>query len=61
MLIVQIYLITTQTIVAIFILYYIRPYASAAEQRTEVFNEIILMMLMYCVICFSKWGPDIEI
>ena len=23
-----------------------------------MFNEIILMMLMYCIICMSSWVPD---
>ena len=61
LLIVQIYLISTQTVVAVMILYYIKPFTSQAEQRLEIFNEIILMLLLYMVICFSNWGPDIDV
>ena len=61
LLIVQIYLISSQTIVAVYILYYIKPFASNAEMRLEVFNEIILMLLLYMIICFSCWGPEIDV
>ncbi len=27
----------------------------------EIFNEIVLMIIMYTIICFSEFVPDVEI
>ena len=43
------------------ILYYIKPFSSRTEYKLEIFNEIILMLLLYLIICFSRWGPEIDV
>ena len=34
------------------------PFATTNKRNLEFFNEIIVMMVMYCIFCFSDFVPD---
>ena len=50
----------TQILIALFILEYVRPWKSPFQLRTERFNEVILMLILYTMLCFTPWVPQIE-
>jgi len=58
--IVQIYLIVAQTLVAVIIMQYIKPFSDASKLKIEVFNETILVLVLYTMICFTPWIRDVE-
>ena len=35
-------------------------YDSRAKRNTELFNEVIVMCVLYCMMCFSPFVPDLE-
>lgn len=45
---------------AFFILEFSNPFNSASQRKMEIFNESILLMVAYTIICFSAWIPNIE-
>jgi hypothetical protein len=36
------------------------PYNSVLKRRTELFNEVIIMSVLYSMICFSSFVPDLN-
>ena len=56
----QIIGITAQSIIAISIFTYVKPYRIGIL-RVEIFNEVILVLLMYTIMCLSKFVPSIEL
>ena len=36
------------------------PYNSMLKRRTELFNEVIIMSVLYSMICFSSFVPDLN-
>ena len=51
----QIVLITGQTLISVVILSFIQAFQSKQRYRMELFNEIILMLTLYTIMCFSDW------
>ena len=37
------------------------PFKLRSKINTELFNEVILMFVMYTIICFSPFVPDLEV
>ena len=42
------------------ILVNIRVYVNITQHRMELFNEVILLNLLYCIMCFSDMVEDVE-
>ena len=59
-LIAQLILIFFQSFVAFFILQLSDPFKSESQRKMEIFNESILLIVAYTIICFSAWIPNIE-
>ena len=57
-LVVQIYIIWFQSIIALLILEYVKPFKEKSARINEIFNEVVMMLLLYTFICYSNWGPD---
>ena len=36
-------------------------YDSRSKRNSEFFNETTIMCVLYCIICFSPFVPDIEV
>ena len=36
-------------------------FKDSSKRRLEYFNELILMMTMYTIICYSPWVQDVEL
>lgn len=52
-------LMLTQTF---YVIYYqgIRPHSSTTRVRLEIFNEIMVMVALYHIICFSEFNMDVQ-
>ena len=59
-LIVQVYLVVAQIIIQVIIYGYARPFKDSSRVPMELFNEVILMCLLYTMICFTAWIQNIE-
>ena len=59
-LILQIYLIVAQSLISVIILEYVRPLKSSSARKNEIFNEVVMILLLYTLISFTEWGPNIE-
>ena len=46
--------------VSLTILANISVFKSLKQYRIELFNEVILMNLLYCILCFSDYVTDVE-
>ena len=57
----QIMLMALQIIVSVIIIGNVRPFYFQSMSKKELFNEIILMFVMYTIICFSPFVPDVTI
>ena len=57
---IQFLAITAQSMIAVIIFLYIYPYRIGIL-RNEIFNEVILVLLMYTIMCLSNFVPDIEL
>lgn len=40
-------------ITAVIMVGYVQPFEDPFRQRTEMFNEVAIMLVLYCIICFS--------
>ena len=56
----QIMLMASQIVASVIIIGNVRPYRHPSKRKIEIFNEIILMVVMYTIICFSDLVPNIE-
>ena len=39
---------------------YVRPFDTEYENRVEMFNEIMNLMVLYLLICFTDFVPDLS-
>ena len=39
---------------------YTKPFKTESQRKMEIFNEVILMIVMYTIICFTPWVESIE-
>jgi len=56
----QVYMIWAQTIIALFIMEYTRPFNTEAKRRMELFNEFMIMLVLYTMMCFSPFVPETD-
>ena len=49
-----------QSLIALFILEYVRPLKSNAAHKNEIFNEIVMILLLYTFMSFTDWVPNFE-
>ena len=42
------------------ILEYVRPLKSSGALKNEIFNEIVMILLLYTFISFTDWVPNME-
>ena len=54
----QIFLMASQIVASVIIIGNLRPYKYKDKRHIEIFNEIVLMFVMYTIMCFSDWVPD---
>ena len=47
-----------QIVTSVIIIGHVKPYDETAKYHKEFFNEVILMLVMYTIICFSPFVPD---
>ena len=47
-----------QIVTSVIILGRLKPFKTRDKRETEIFNEIILMVVMYTIMCFSSFVPD---
>ena len=57
----QVSLMTAQIVFAVILLGNVRPFAVPENNNIEVVNEVILMLVMYHMICFTPFIYDLEI
>ena len=50
-----------QIVAAVIIIGNVEPFQSNNKSRSEIFNEVTLMVIMYSIICFSPLVPDVEV
>ena len=59
-LVLQVVQMTGQIITAVIIIGNVRPFTDPKKSRFEFFNEIMIMLVMYHIICFSPFVPSLE-
>ena len=42
------------------ILGFSKPFKEPFAQRMEYFNEIVLLLTLYCMMCFTDFVPEVE-
>ena len=47
--------------ISVAILSYIKVFVNPTQHRMELFNEVIFMNLLYCIMCFSDFLQDVEV
>ena len=57
----QIFLMASQIVASTIIIGNVAPFKLHSKNKTELFNEVILMFVMYTIICFSPFVPDLEV
>ena len=57
----QVMLMAAQIVASVIIIGNVIPYQYSHRRKTEYFNEIILMAVLYTFICFSPFVPDVEV
>jgi len=57
----QIALMTMNVIVQVIILGRVAPFALRSANKFELFSECIVMLVMYHLICFTPFVPDLEV
>lgn len=59
---VQMFVMTFSIIAQIIVIGYIKPFAGGVMANAlEMFNECVLLLIMYTIICFTDFVPTIEI
>ena len=56
----QIFIMSSQIILQVIIVG-MNVFKDSSKRRLEYFNELILMMTMYTIICYSPWVQDVEL
>ena len=54
-------LMAMQIVASVILIGNVKPYGERAKRRKEMFNETILMFVMYTIICFSPFVPDVSV
>jgi len=57
----QVALMTFTIIMQVIILGRIEPFSVKSKYHYEMFSEVILMLIMYHLICFTPFVPDVEV
>jgi len=57
----QIALMTLNVVAQVIIIGRVQPFLTRSEVRYELFSETILMLVMYHMICFTPFVPDLEV
>ena len=57
----QIMLMALQIVASVIIIGNVRPFHTNGRSKKELFNEIVLMFVMYTIICFSPFVPDVTV
>jgi len=55
----QVALMVTQIVTSVILLGNVAPYREAANNQMEIFNEIVIMFVMYHMICFTPFVHDV--
>ena len=48
------------TLTMIIYLMWFRPYKSQFSNRIETFNEVMALLILYSIICFTDFVPEVE-
>ena len=59
--IVQYFVMTMSGLATISLLMWQQPYQSQARNRMETVEELSILVIMYHIICFTEWMPDLDI
>ena len=59
-LIAQMFFFMIQSTTQVIMLEYVRPFKLNSQRRTEIFNEVMLVMVFYTMFCFTAWVPSVE-
>ena len=54
-------LMALQIVASVIIVGNVRPFNSNYRSKKELFNETVLMFVMYTMICFSPFVPDVNV
>ena len=54
-------LMALQIVASVIIIGNVKPYGEISVRAKEMFNETILMFVMYTIICFSPFVPDVTV
>ena len=57
----QIMLMASQIVTSVIIVGSVRPFLGQFKRKIEIFNEVILMFVMYTIICFSPLVISIKV
>ncbi len=58
--IVQIMTVCFSFVTELIILGFIRPFKDPFNNKMEYFNELVILLTMYCLMCFTDWIPNID-
>lgn len=58
--IVQIMTVFFSFVTELIILGFVRPFKDPFNNKMEYFNEVIILLTMYCLMCFTDWNPNID-
>ena len=59
-LIAQIYLVIAQSLISLLIVDYVHPFKDRSQRKMEIFNEVILVLVLYTMMCFTPWVQEVE-
>ena len=48
-------------IFTIIVIGYNKPFKSSSRNKVEMFEEAGIIVIMYHIICFTDWVPDLEV
>lgn len=57
----QIMVIALQTLASAMVLSYVHAFKSMQRHRMEFFNEVVFLLILYTILCFSDWLGDEEL
>ena len=57
----QIAVILLQTLTSLMILSFLEAFINGRRHNMELFNELIMLMTLYTIMCFSDWLGDLEV
>ena len=57
----QIFVIALQTLASAMVLSYAQAFRSKQRHRMELFNEVVFLLILYTILCFSDWLGDEEL